>query len=234
VAGLRQHPERDRLERAAIAEYKSLHSAVTELGKKRTELDAKVEDLTLEKETLVDQIKAARTTLNRLEESVEKLRTASTTLAGAIKKAGSDAGTSMQGIVKQAKSAIAEARRKAETGLEKSGGSLDRTIMESMERLSKAAAKAEKQADKVRRDMELVARKSVDVGRVLERMEPIGRVYHFISSGKGEPNDVYKWSIDFMEQLEKWELSRAPSARTYSLRDAIKETRGNWSRSLEM
>ena len=217
----------------AVDKHKSLHANVLDLEKEKSRLTAEVGRLSHQSGTINTQVESGKEQVLALAREVRGLKSTSRTLNKSIKGAGKTAEKSMHSIASTAKKDIRGVRKEAVDNLKATGKDLNDELIASTSRFSDAATAAAEKANEAKGEMEEALKQAVDVGRQIQGLDPIQKAYQFISTGEGEPNEVLRVAIDFMEQLLKWEESRPWKPNTYYLDKAMEETKRNWDKSLK-
>jgi chromosome segregation ATPase len=219
---------------ASLQEHKTLGAAITDRDKTKRGLDGEIVRLGEEREALVLRIKAGTTQVIALEGTVASLNLTVTNLNEAITKAGDNAKGSMDTMVTEAKTAIDEVSGEAEAKVRGAGNELNAAIVESTAKFKGAAESVKKQADAVENEIGDAMNRAIDVGKQIQGLEPIARIYRFISERKGKPEEVYPIALDFIEGLGEWQrtLHGYGYINTYELDELVKEMKKNWGKSV--
>lgn len=231
----------------ALKKHGTLRSSISDLKEEEKRLREGNKGLVIEEEGLRSRVKAGRTEVEALakaaeglKETIAKLETTVASLRDAVTQISKTAPASAREIVDAAMRDLSRAAVRAEKSMDRELSPMAKSVTTSVRAADAAAraiqldaAKAEKRmkkaANQIVRDMDRVGRQAFDVGREVERLDPISRSYRFIGEGTGDPNLVFPVAMDFMKTFKRWEDGKGLA--TYDLDGAIEETGKNWNPS---
>lgn len=215
-------------------EFKSLDKAVGDLQTTRKNLEELVIELGKKKEKVEIQLGRDNSQAGALEQQVVTLKETAGILNRSIEDAGKNAKKSMDTMVTEATTAIGKVRGEAEAKVAGAGNDLNDAIVRNTAKFAEAAESVKTQAGAAESAIDEAMKRAIDVGKQIQGLEPIVRVYRFISDRTGKPEEVYPIAVDFMESLSEWQrtLHGYGYLRTYELDGVLKEMRENWGESV--